>query len=69
MMTATIRTMRVNGPPTRTKSPNRWFPGETTSVFTGEDAGVVYAVLAPSITIKGQLLAPPASGGWLARKE
>jgi hypothetical protein len=38
-------------------------------VFTGEDAGVVYAVLAPSITIKGQLLAPPANGGWLARKE
>lgn len=51
MMTATISTMVLKGSPTRTKSPKRKFAGETCSVYTGEDTGVMNAVLAPVITI------------------
>lgn len=41
--TLTIITTTVKGTPTRTKSPNAYLPGATTSVFTGDEIGVMNA--------------------------
>ena len=37
-------TIIENGAPPRTKSTQAWFPGDTTSVLTGEETGVMKAV-------------------------
>ena len=39
---------RVNGTPTRTKSPDAYCPGPTTSVFTGDEIGVMNAAMPPA---------------------
>jgi hypothetical protein len=45
------RTMMVNGTPTRTKSIKRYFPGTSTSVFTGDETGVINAADAANATV------------------
>src|SRR5262249_45833868 len=49
--TLTIATMMAKGVPTFTKSPKLYCPGPTTSVFTGEEIGVMKAVDAASATV------------------
>ncbi len=49
--TLTIATTIENGTPTFTKSPKLYWPGPTTSVFTGEEIGVMKAVEAASAMI------------------
>src|SRR5262245_29708885 len=49
--TTTTMTRRLNGTPTRKKSPKVYSPGVTTSVFTGEETGVMNAVDAARATI------------------
>src|SRR5262245_14541535 len=51
MKTTTIMTITLNGTPTRTKSPKVYSPGVTTSVFTGDEIGVMNAVDAANATI------------------
>ena len=46
-----ISTTTANGTPTLTKSPKRYLPGPSTSVFTGDDTGVMNAVEAASATV------------------
>lgn len=48
--TLTTITISVNGTPTFTKSKNRYPPGAHTSVFTGEDTGVINAADAATAT-------------------
>ena len=49
--TLTTATMIVKGTPTFTKSPKLYCHGPTTSVFTGEDIGVMKAADAASATV------------------
>src|SRR5262245_45739413 len=49
--TTTTITSKLNGTPTRRKSPNVYSPGVTTRVFTGDEIGVMNAVDAASATI------------------
>jgi hypothetical protein len=49
--TETTRATSAKGVPTRTKSMKVYFPGPTTSVFTGEDTGVMNAAEAASATV------------------
>ena len=49
--TLTIATMMVKSTPTFTKSPKLYCPGPTTSVFTGEEIGVMKAADAASATV------------------
>ena len=47
----TIATMMVKGTPTFTKSSKLYGPGPTTSVFTGEEIGVMKAADAAGATV------------------
>jgi hypothetical protein len=49
--TLTIATMMVKCTPNFTKSPKLYCPGPTTSVFTGEEMGVMNAADAASATV------------------
>lgn len=51
MTTETTSATRAKGDPTLTKSMKVYFPGPTTSVFTGEETGVMNAADAASATV------------------
>ena len=49
--TVRSRTTIVKGTPIRSKSPKRYCPGASTSVFTGDETGVMKAAEAASATV------------------
>ena len=51
MMKQTIMTRMLNGTPILAKSMNLYCPGPKTSVFTGEEIGVMNAVEAARATV------------------
>lgn len=51
MTTETTSVTRAKGDPTLTKSMKVYLPGPTTSVFTGEETGVMNAADAASATV------------------